>query len=393
MRAAVALTALTACTSDIKFGDSDPTDGSIPDPPDEFDRDRDGYSVEAGDCDDNNELVGPGSNAFPEYCDGLDNDCGGHVDVQDVSGLSVCAIRDDFEQTLQVDVLFVVDTTGDMWTNYLPSLATGAHDILKALVGEDYLDSHIGVVTMDLEFGAGRLVTFEGERFISGTQIGEQASAKYSFGWAEHFLTDTIAANETSLNEPWGRGAVSLALSPDLADGVSPPNAGFIRSSAHLVIVFLSNDEDHTTDPTIDALEAELALLKGSLSEITMHAIVQDGEFDCYGDSKPDQKGYTYEKLAQDTAGTVLSICQTTSYAGFFEAMGQNSAYEGLETEFPLSEQAQPDSVEVTVVDGLGNLRPLHDFALADGNRTLVITADPPPSAGAIIRVDYKQVP
>jgi hypothetical protein len=190
-----------------------------------------------------------------------------------------------------------------------------------------------------------------------------------------------------------GRAAVSLALGPELADGDSAPNAGFIRSGATLVVVFMSGDEDHTVTPSVEELEAELTLLKASLSEVTVHAIVQDGEFDCYSQSKPEQKGYTYEKLAQDTAGTVLSICQDTSYGGFFEAMGQNSAYEGLETEFPLGAQAKTGSVEVTVIDSTGNERPLTEFAMGDNNSTVVITADPPPSAGALIQVDFEIQP
>ena len=101
------------------------------------------------------------------------------------------------------------------------------------------------------------------------------------------------------------------------------------------------------------------------------------------------------ENASQRESGdhAILSICQDTSFSGFFEAMGQNSAYEGLETEFPLYAQAQPGEIEVTIIDDVGNERPLYDFALADGNTTLVITADPPPSAGALIRVDFERVP
>ena len=40
--------------------------------PDDFDFDSDGYSVNAGDCNDSNASIYPGA---PEVCDGLDNDC------------------------------------------------------------------------------------------------------------------------------------------------------------------------------------------------------------------------------------------------------------------------------------------------------------------------------
>ena len=46
-------------------------------PPPEVDEDEDGYTVEAGDCDDGDPEVHPGAE---ENCNGLDDDCDGGVD-------------------------------------------------------------------------------------------------------------------------------------------------------------------------------------------------------------------------------------------------------------------------------------------------------------------------
>ena len=54
--------------------DDDPADD---DPVDEDDRDGDGYTVDQGDCDDNDWWSFPGAE---EYCDGADNDCDGDTD-------------------------------------------------------------------------------------------------------------------------------------------------------------------------------------------------------------------------------------------------------------------------------------------------------------------------
>ncbi|MBI4181980.1 MAG: putative metal-binding motif-containing protein [Candidatus Aenigmarchaeota archaeon] len=63
------------------------------------DRDKDGYCPEAGDCDDGNALIYPGSGGT-EACDGKDNDCDGQVDedfwqlgsrVGDPCGVGACA--------------------------------------------------------------------------------------------------------------------------------------------------------------------------------------------------------------------------------------------------------------------------------------------------------------
>jgi len=51
--------------------------------PSDFDGDGDGYTTEAGDCDDADPAVRPG---IPEVCDGLDNNCDGLLDDVDADG-------------------------------------------------------------------------------------------------------------------------------------------------------------------------------------------------------------------------------------------------------------------------------------------------------------------
>jgi hypothetical protein len=390
LRAGIALAALaTACDSDTAWFPVD-TDGGLPPPTDTLpgpDLDNDGYTVDQGDCDDDDPGVGPDHDAkFIEHCDAVDNDCDGYVDVNQITEFRACAREVEFEQSLMVDLLFVVDTTAPMET-YLGNLANGARSVLTSLAGEQYLDSHIGVVTMDAQSPfAGELVSYDGESFISGKDVGPGTS--HSMFWAESFLSSAFTQNPPSLAPEEGRATAELGLGLDLGSGLEPLNPGFTREEAHLVIVFLTSNEDQTVEPTLVQFEAELALEKGSLSEVTIHAVVQTGELDCYLQSKPGQKGYTYQTLAQHTAGTVLSICQDMT-SGFFEAMGQNSAYEGLETEFDLGATVVTGTVAVTIIDNFGNHWPLDDFALAN-DRTLVITSDPPPSAGSTIYVEYE---
>ncbi len=390
MRAGFALAAFAAaCDSDVAWFGTDtgvtptPPPDNTPDP----DLDNDGYTVSEGDCDDSDPSVGPD---FHEFCDGLDNDCGGEVDVIDIAGVNTCLRQATFEQSLMVDMLFVVDTTDPM-SAYLDNLANGARSVLTALAGEPYLDSHIGTITMDAELDEGVLVPFDGESFIAGSDVGP--GTPHSMLWAETFVAATFTQNPTSNSPEEGRGSASLGLGLGLDTSLDYDiNTGFLRDDAHLVLVFMSSNEDQTVSPTADDFEAQLALLKGNLSQVTIHSIVQVGELDCYGDSEPEQKGYSYQALAQHTAGTVLSICQDMT-SGFFEAMGQNSAYEGLETEFDLVVSAKTNTVAVTIVDTMGNPRPLDEFALADDNETLVITADPPPAAGSLIVVDFEMDP
>jgi hypothetical protein len=390
LRAGIALATLaTACDSDTAWFPFDTDDGTPPPtaPLPGPDLDNDGYTVADGDCNDDDPGVGPDHDAkFVESCDAVDNDCDGYVDVNEGTGERACAREAEFDQSLKVDLLFVVDTTAPM-VNYLTNLASGAHSVLTSLAGQEYLDSHIGVVTMDAASPfAGQLLSYEGESFISGSDVGPGTSR--SMFWAEQFLTSGFTANPVSIAPEEGRLAAQLALGLDLGSGVEELNPGFLREDAHLVIVFLSSNEDQTVAPTINQFETELIFEKGSLSEVTIHAVVQTGELDCYEQSEPAQKGYSYQTLAQHTAGTVLSICQDMT-SGFFEAMGQNSAYEGLETEFDLGATVVTGTVAVTIIDNFGNHWPLDEFAL-ENDRTLIITSDPPPSAGSTIFVEYE---
>lgn len=68
-----AVLTFTACSG------ASPDDDDSPTPPDSqgTDVDKDGYTVEAGDCDDDNAAVNPGAD---EKCDGIDNNCNDELD-------------------------------------------------------------------------------------------------------------------------------------------------------------------------------------------------------------------------------------------------------------------------------------------------------------------------
>ena len=73
------------------------------------DRDRDGYTPDEGDCDDDNRDLNPGA---PELCDGQDNNCDGERDFVDADGDGVSACLgdcDDADPEVRVGATEVCD--------------------------------------------------------------------------------------------------------------------------------------------------------------------------------------------------------------------------------------------------------------------------------------------
>jgi hypothetical protein len=372
---------LTGCVMEVDVG----RHLREPSPPvvDSVDQDNDGYSEAEGDCDDFNADAGPAGweAEFAEACDGIDNNCSGDVDE------GVCIEWDSWTQTLQLDVLFVVDTSLSM-EPYLSRLGDGTTDFLYHLVGAPF-DTHIGVVTMDVHDPdtTGELVSVDGRQFLIGND------PKLDIGEARQWLTTALTEHSAvSGSDPGGRAAVDAAFAT-AADGEAQWNQGFLRDSAALTIVFVSDREDASVSPdVVRFLNNVEAVKKGTLSKVTIHTITQLDDYACDGLRSAETRGASYATLRESTAGIEASICDD-DYS--LSALGQVAATEGLETRFPLALAAQTGSVKVSVELPGGLLQQLgaDEFALQDSNRTVVLTGDPLPPAGSVILIDYLEQP
>jgi hypothetical protein len=352
-----------------------------PDPvPERIDVDGDGFTYEEGDCNDQDGDIGPG---FTDSCDGKDNDCNGLTD-DDIGGRNVCEVAWGFTQTLQLDVLFVVDVSPGMST-YLTRLAQGSDAFLQEVVGEGY-DTHIGVVTTDMLHPnhQGRLVAPGGERWIEGLD--------WTIDKSKVWMGSAILGNDELLwGEEGGRAAVDAAVTVE-ADGA---NVGFLRSEAELVIIFASNEDDPSDYPDVPTFLDHLDKAKGSLSQVTVHSIVMESSDPCSGQTSNGSKGVSYMDLADFTSGTTLSICEL-EYTQYLGTLGQISGNQALESRFELPLPAEsPESMVVRVVFPSGSDVYLDydegEFALIDGNSTLLLLTDPLPPPGSQIMVDYHQ--
>lgn len=372
----VAAVLLAGCSSDNWLGG---IDGAGPSPsggPERIDLDRDGYTVEEGDCDDLNPRMGPGA-VFDEVCDGLDNDCSGVVD-QERSALRVCDAQSRFDQVMEADVLFVIDHTVEM-SGYLWRAALGAGALVRHVAGTG-ADSHIGVIYTDTE----------NDKLFNGRLL---APADYDGLWLDgddplrnaeihqRFLDETIGNVDYQYS---GSEGARAAINASIVEHGDAYNDGFFRVGAPLNVVVISFDED-TSAPDNTGLFQMLATYHSG-APTKFYALTQTSEFACTG--QRTSPAATIISLAQTTGGFYESIC-LGDYTGFLSSVGQAIAADALKDTFILDHPAQLTSLSVkTQAEGKPEMRWDGSYALTDP-WTLVFPETPPPAGVAII-VDYE---
>jgi len=387
LRMLLATLVLPACV--VQTGIDDPEPVAPAPPAVRVDADDDGFTEAEGDCDDSDPRVGPAL-AFTETCDLLDNDCDGEVD-----NLGVCTVRDRFEQSLQLDVLLVVDTTEGM-DPYLRRAGDAAYDFAQHLLGPGY-DTRLGVITMAIDEEEAESTTFgtkgSGKPY-DGVQNGELVSvggarwldgSTTSLDQAEGWLRRALADHEPHSGPPRARDAVVAHLGPGGEDG----NNTFFRAATPLVVMFLSREEDQSAMGVaafLDEVDDRFALAP------TMHAIARLDDGPCEGDVQ-GSFGASYVTLADQSNGVTLDVC-TDPYEPFFFVTGQLAADDGLGKHYPLDHQANlARPILVQVVGPAGFVEVLeHDaYDVVDEGHTLVLQV--PPTAGSEVLIDYHRLP
>ncbi|MBZ4417001.1 choice-of-anchor D domain-containing protein [Myxococcus sp. RHSTA-1-4] len=296
------------------------------------------------------------------------------------------------ESEAKVDVLFVVDNSGSMMEEQ-QSLGQNFAAFLTA-ANKASVDYRIGVTTTGLDPSPGGWSECPG-----GAQGGENGRLFPVDGSRPRIITPStpnaagVFANNTRVgvchwNEQ-GLDAAHRALSDPLLYQQDDPrtplagdgNGGFLREEAKLAIIFLSDEEDFSSQP-VSFYETYFLALKGNdKSKLSINAIV--GPADLSTCPTSSSSGNRYIQLAQATGGAVESIC-TPNWAASLEKLS-NSAF-GLNRKFPLSEQPADPARIVVDVNGARVPSGWHYDA---GTNAIIFDRDAAPQAGAMVEVTY----
>ena len=230
--------------------DCDDTDASIQGE----DSDADG-ALSCSDCNDTNPDIFPGA---VETCDNVDMDCSGlpYVDANGVGACSETTIVDE-----AVDVLLIIDNSCSM-AEEQAALATAAAEIIDAYQSRT-IDFHIGVVTTDMYNNneSGKLRATAGYRWVDPSTPDLYGNA------ANLIVAGTIGASDET-----GRDAAYYALTTLSLPGA--PNDGFLRPDAHLDIIALSDEEDHSNAVPLATYISWMTTLKTGGYQAYFHSIV-----------------------------------------------------------------------------------------------------------------------
>ncbi len=256
-----------------------------------------------------------------------------------------------------IDVLFVVDNSGSMQDDQ-QLLADNFADFVASALDDSDLDVQIGVTTTDVisaDGAAGRLV---GNPAILDARDGAALEARVLVG-----------IDGTGLE--LGLEAMRLAMEV-------PENAGFIRSSAALAVIFVTDEEDAGAfpealpDPALSrAPEDYIALLEARKAGSVLNAPVLVSAV------LPAGGGNRYRAVVDHFSGVALDITDP--------AWGARLSEIGVETfslsrSFALGSAPRAGSVTVTV-DGVV----INAFAIDAARRSIVLDEAAPGGADVVI--------
>ncbi len=250
------------------------------------------------------------------------------------------------EGTDQVDILWVVDNSNSMEEEQI-LVADGFARFIRA-VGSSTVDFHIGLVTTDMDLG----------NEDRGKLVGNPSYLTVQDDYQDEFMSRVRVGIEGSDKERGLQAAYYALTSEEVADS----NAGFLRESAVLAIVFVSDEDDCSDenaladdvtgdecyDPDTPLVSSKDYIdsfydIKGDDGRVVVSSIVGPMAEDGCENTWP---GHRYMAVAENLDGLVADICQT-DYGDIMDDIG--SRISGPTHVFYLTHEAVPDSIEVIV--------------------------------------------
>ena len=279
-------------------------------------------------------------------------------------------VVDVFTQEIlpQVDVLYMVDNSPSMLDEQ-QQLASN-FPLFLGILDESNVDFHVGVISSDMDDTAhqGRLRQFAGRRFIDVDTVDPELA----------FGSMAVLGDEGSGDER-GRDAIYEALTTH-KDGY---NDGFLRQTAALVIVPISDEDDHSYVVSLTEFESWAKQAKAQPDWVRISSVVSPSPL-C---ETASEVGTNYIALTNAFPGTVSSVC-SSRWDELMVKLGLETV--GFRTEFFLSRVPKIGSIAVEVSeDGVVQVFGSTEW-IYDAERNSVAFVDELPEPGVQIIIRYE---
>ncbi len=270
-----------------------------------------------------------------------------------------------------VDVLFVIDNSCSM-SEEQRALRENFAGFMGYFSGSG-LDYHVGVVSTDCDSARTKGVLQQddthGDRYIDDSYSAADAVTSFQ---ARANLGTSGSSDER------GTDAAFAAL----VANATTTSAGFMRDSADLSIIVISDERNHSRDESVNEFSSWMNGLKPDGSVYFSSVVGLD-------DSCPTaERGSGYLEISDQVGGIEWDIC-STDYASLLTELGLQAA--GLKSEFFLSLVPVPDSIKVKVTAPDGTETPFAegtDWTYSQPRNSISFTTYVP-DALAVVHISY----
>jgi hypothetical protein len=232
----------------------------------------------------------------------------------------------------QLDALFAVDNSRYMGVHQARVAASFGR--FQAWLDQNQIDAHLGLLSSDVSASPGAFLGGGDSRYFSGAGLGALPGAVLALG---------------------GKGSAVSAVLEQLDLALAAPPAGFLRPSAALFLVVVT-DNDDPWSPGADAFYArrfKAAKGLGNDGVVTLSVVAGDLPKGC-SIPDPQSPGQSFfaepaarlRGLASTLGGRSWSLC-APDFDAVFDELGATAA--GLQRAFRLDQPPDPSTIEVTI--------------------------------------------
>lgn len=233
----------------------------------------------------------------------------------------------------RVDIMFVVDDSGSMSTHQ-QNLSKNIQLFTAGIQSNQILDYNIGVITTSMDsFGRTR---------GGGQLVGTPTYVSRSTPGGMQTLARNLLVGTDGSGQEQFFGPLMAALTPPLITG---GNAGFYRSDAYLVTVFITDTDDQTENLQADQVYASLLNMKSGDKEkiITYGVFIPSVDRNC--DRSGEEEPRKLERWFTLSGGKTLGLCDP-DYGQKLAAIGDDLAERVGKTMY-LSRPPDPNTISV----------------------------------------------